>query len=63
MNEYEEMMSICIHLSPQQLQKQIKHYKIQCLNMLANTLDTVLKTELAVTDGPASHHTSSSYLW
>ena len=29
----------------------------------ANTLDTVLNTELAQSEGPASHHTSSSYLW
>jgi len=48
------------HPSQQQLQKQIKHYKI--VSQYANTLDTVLKTELAVTDGPDSHHTSTGTL-
>jgi len=33
------------------------------MSQYANTLDTVLKIELALSDGPASHHTSSSYLW
>ena len=28
------------------------------MSQYANTLDTVLKTKLAVTDGPASHHTT-----
>jgi len=32
------------------------------MSQYAHTLDTVLKTELAVSDSPASHHTSSSYL-
>jgi len=32
------------------------------MSQYANTLDTVLKTELALTDGPAYHHISSSYL-
>jgi hypothetical protein len=29
----------------------------------ANTLDSVLKIQLSLTDGPAPQHTSSSYLW
>jgi len=33
------------------------------VSQYANTFDTVLKIELALSDGPASHHTSSSYLW
>ena len=32
------------------------------MSQYANTLDTVLKTELAVTDSPASHHTSRGTL-
>ena len=32
------------------------------MSQYANTLDTVLKIELALSDGPASHHTSCSYL-
>jgi len=32
------------------------------MSQYANTLDSVLKTELAVTDGPNSHHTSRSTL-
>jgi len=33
------------------------------MSQYGNTLHTVLKLELALTDAPASHHSSSSYLW
>jgi hypothetical protein len=33
------------------------------MSQYANKFDTVLKTELALSDGPSSHNTSSSYLW
>jgi len=33
------------------------------MSQYANTFDTMLKIKVALSDGPASHHTSSSYLW
>jgi hypothetical protein len=33
------------------------------MSQYANTFDTVLKIELALSDGPACSHNSSSYLW
>jgi len=33
------------------------------MSQYANTFATVLKIQLALSDGPAYHHSSTSYLW